>query len=443
MKSRSNAAKTAKRRAKVEALAERPGTRGEGEAARAAIARLAAAPPTAKAFDSDFVRSCDPSVRRTYWDSDPKAPGFGVRVNPGGSKSFFLNYRVEGRERRIVIGPFPRWSVAAARDRAKELRRQIDRGDDPASDRRDRRDAATVQDLVDRYIADHLPRKKMKGGRLKDHKKMLTEIGKYLGVHTKVADVNFGDCQAMHQKIGELIGRHGPRRARANRILTVASKLFSMSLIPKAGEISAWRDAVKGNPCKGIERFPEQGRERFFSPDEFDKINDALDQYPGVAADCVRLIMQTGCRPAEALQAKFSEFDKEPGFWIKPASQTKQAREHKLPLNPQAIELIERRRKKRRSEWVFPGDKKGGHLAALHHVWSFVREKTGIGEARIYDLRHSFASAGAADGLSLPVIGKLLGHASPKTTQRYVHLDDELLREATTAIGKRIAGARS
>jgi len=441
----------AEKRQKLRALAERPGTAGEGEAARRAIARLNGKPSKtgSVSLNNKFVHSLDVSKTgpATYWDNDPKASGFGVRVNAGGSKSFFLNYRIDGRERRVVIGLFPRWSVAAARERAKELRREVDQRRDPASERRERREAPTVQDLIDRYIADHLPRKRLNESRAKDEKKMLAEIGKHLGKHTKVADVNFGDCESMHRKIGESVGRSGkPRRARANRILTVASKMFSMSLIPRAGEALPWRNAVLGNPCRGIERYPEEGRERFFSPEELAAIGDALDHYPGVAADCVRLIMMTGCRPAEALQARWSEFEAEPGFWIKPSSHTKQRKVHKLPLNEQATKLIEWLRKKQRhkGEWVFPGDKPGEHLAALWHVWHFVRKQAGLEKsARIYDLRHSHASIGAAAGLSLPVIGRLLGHASPRTTARYVHLDDRSLREASTAIGKRIAEARS
>jgi integrase len=442
-------AKRAEKRQKLRALAERPGTAAEGEAAKGAIVRLdrdVGNFPT-PTLNNKFVSGLDVSKSgpATYWDSDPKATGFGVRLNAGGSKSFFLNYRIDGRERRVVIGLFPRWSVAAARERAKELRREVDQRRDPASERRERREAPTVQDLIDRYIEDHLPRKRLNGSRATDEKKMLKEIGKHLGKHTKVADVNFGDCQSMHRKIGESIGRSGkPRRPRANRILTVASKMFSLSLVPRAGETLPWRNAVLGNPCKGIEKYPEEGRERFFSPKELAAISDALDHYPGVAADAVRLIMMTGCRPAEALQARWSEFESEPGFWIKPSSHTKQRRVHKLPLNPQAIELLDRLRAKHRGEWVFPGDRRGEHLAALWHVWHFVRKQAGLEKsARIYDLRHSHASIGAAAGLSLPVIGRLLGHASPRTTARYVHLDDKSLREASTAIGKRIAGARS
>src|SRR5262249_47616532 len=96
-----------------------------------------------------------------WWDDDPKATGFGVRSYLGGGRSFFIDYRLHGRQRRYTIGPFPRWSAEAARERAKELRRQIDRGEDPAGDKRARRTAPTVQDLIERYIADHLPKKNL------------------------------------------------------------------------------------------------------------------------------------------------------------------------------------------------------------------------------------------------------------------------------------------
>jgi integrase len=90
---------------------------------------------------------------------------------------------------------------------------------------------------------------------------------------------------------------------------------------------------------------------------------------------------------------------------------------------------------------VFPGDKPGEHLAALWHVWHFVRKEAGLGkDARAYDLRHTFASVGAGGGLSLPIIGRLLGHTQPRTTQRYAHLADDPLREAATKITTVITG---
>jgi integrase len=326
----------------------------------------------------------------------------------------------------------------AAREQAKKLRKEIDQGVDPAGDKR-ARTAPTVQDLIDRYIADHLPKKSVVGPRLRDEKRMLAEIGARLGRHSKVADIHGGDIADMHRRITE-----SGRPVRANRILAIASKMFSLSLVPMPGETLPWRNASLGNPCKGIERNHEEAKERFFSQSELTAISDALARYRGGAADCVRLIMLTGCRPIEAMKATWEEFDKESGYWIKPSAHVKQRKTHKLPLSPAAIELVDRLRKKRKGRWVFPGDKPGQHLTVLSRVWEFVRKETGLGEdARIYDLRHSYASVGAGGGLSLLVIGKLLGHTQPRTTTRYAHLSDDPLKEAANKIGNAIAGKDS
>ena len=373
-----------------------------------------------------------------------------------------MNYHLDGRERQITIGRWPTWTVDAARDEAKELRRQIDGGEDPAGSKRERREAPTVQDLIDRYVAQHLPtktaggpRQKIVQQRISDEKKMLGEVGDCLGKHTKVADIHAGDIQEMHRKISETVGRQGPRRVRANRILAVASKMFSLASLPEAGENVPWRNAAQGNPCKGVKKNPEDGRERYYSPLELAAIADALGLYGSealepsrtvakAAADAVRLIMFTGCRPQEAMLATWQQFDTEPGFWVKPSAHTKQRKTHKLPLSPLAIELVDRMRAHRANDatWIFPGAVPGQPLAAFHHVWAFVRQRAKLGEdARLYDLRHTYASIGAGGGLSLLLIGRLLGHTQARTTQRYAHLADDPVREAAARIGAVISGA--
>jgi integrase len=283
-------------------------------------------------LDADFVREVSPPQKgsQTYWDNDPRVPGFGLRVHHGGGKSFFLNYWLDGRERRITIGPFPRWTLTAARERAAKLRKAVDQGEDPQGQKRARREAPTVQDLIDRYVRDHLPKKTREPRRVRDEHVMLATIAHHLGKHTKVADIHDGDIADMHRKIGESVGRRTgkPRPVRANKILTVCSKMFALSLVSLPGENTPWRDQAQGNPCKGIEKNQEDKRDRFFSQIELMAITDALSEYDGVAADCLRLIMFTGCRPAEAMKASWTEFDNEPGYWCKPSAHTKQRKEH-------------------------------------------------------------------------------------------------------------------
>jgi len=433
------------------------------------------------------------SGTRTLWDGAHKGavPGFGARIfaptkrNPEGARSFFLNYRAEGIERRITLGEFPTHKTADVRNEARELRKRIDAGEDPASDRRKRRDAPTVQDLLDRYVQDHLPKKACFGTyREKDEHRMLDRIGDGLGRARKVADIHHADIEKLHRAVTD-----SGHSVRANRVLALASKMFSLALKPRAGEHEPWRTAAQGNPAKGVARNHEEGRENFFGEAEIAAIADALDLADEKScADAVRLIMLTGCRPMEAMRARWPQFDAEPGFWIKPSSHTKQRKTHKAPLGAAASALIDALRETRtESPWVFPGRDASKPVTTVKKLWGATRKRASVllwlnapdprvsglisslmeqagrlpsieeamaaaaiakvslpsslATARIYDLRHTFASFGAGSGLGLPVIGKLLGHSQARTTQRYTHLADAQMIEAAEGIDKMIAGA--
>jgi integrase len=121
------------------------------------------------------------------------------------------------------------------------------------------------------------------------------------------------------------------------------------------------------------------------------------------------------------------------GVWTKPASTTKQRKTHRVPLSAPALEIVARRQ---RGDYLFEDCQ--DDRQALRECWDHVRKVTKI-DGRLYDLRHTVASLAAAGGASLIVIGKLLGHGSPKTTQRYVHLTDDPLREVTERVGAVIA----
>ena len=377
------------------------------------------------------------------WDSE--VTGFALRVfaptkaHPGGARTFLLSYWLNGTEHRYRIGSWPVWSVAAARAEAKEIRQRVDRGEDPASDRRERREAPTLAELAERYRREHLPRKSEQSQH--DDGVMIGHILKYIGADRRVADIHHGDIVALHRAITD-----SGHPVLANRTVACASRMFSLSLKPMAGEDKPWRDQAQGNPCRGIERNPEQAKERFLSPAEIAQVVEALDAYGRTAAaDCVRLIMLTGCRPGEAILATWSQFDAQPGFWIKPSSHTKQRKEHRLPLSAAALQLIADIRARRREvvpgEYVFPGQRPGQPLQQLRTCWDAVCKHANLTNVRIYDLRHTFAATGAGGGLSLPIIGRLLGHTQPRTTQRYSHLADDPLREAADRIGSAITKA--
>ena len=152
-----------------------------------------------------------------------------------------------------------------------------------------------MQDLVDRYVADHLPGKACFGTwRERDERSLLDLIADGLGRARRVAEIHTADIEKLHKAI---TAANGP--IRANRVLACASLAFSLASKPRAGEADPWRTAAQGNPCKGVQRNREEARERFFSEAEIAAIADALGQADErAAADAIRLIMLTGCRLA-------------------------------------------------------------------------------------------------------------------------------------------------
>lgn len=371
------------------------------------------------------------------YDDDVK--GFGIRVTAGGARSFILNYRTRsGLERRYTIGARPDWKTGPAREEAKNLKKKIDVGFDPMGELKAARDAKTVADLCDRFEKEHLAKKRDSTAR--DYKALIKKRILPALKHKKVIEVEFTDIDSLHRKIS----KNAPYLA--NRTVAVLSKMFALAIKWK------WRT---DNPAKGIERNDEQKRHRYLSPAELAKLTEALaaleDQQ---AADIFRLLLLTGARRGEVQAAKWEQFDLTAGVWTKPGSTTKQKTLHRVPLSAPARLLLSELRGKAKDDavYVFPG-RGVEHRIEIKNEWREVCIAAGIvtaetipdgkgGEkivltpsARIHDLRHTFASVLASAGLSLPIIGALLGHSQPATTARYSHLMDDPLRQATERVG--------
>jgi len=431
--------------AKIQSLVDRPGTAGEGAAAAAALERVEAKTPaiptTRKPLsDADVRKLPRPAAgNKVYWDTT--LAGFGIRITSAGARSFVLDYycRGSGRRRRYTIGSFPNWTVGAARIKARELRRRVDNEEDPMADLEAARSAETVAELADRFVKEHLPRKRQS---TKDayERALNLHIRPFFGSHVKVADVAFADIDALHRKI---TGVGGPYAA--NRTIAILAKMFSLAI--------KW-NMRPDNPAKGIERNLETKRKRYLAGDELPRLIKALAAHADKqSANIVRMLLLTGARKGEVLSARWGDIDLAKGIWTKPASTTKQKADHAVPLSKPAQQLLNEIREqqiaKRRTlgEFVFPGrdDGETGHIVDIQNFWEGLRRKAGITGLRIHDLRHSFASELASGGASLPLIGALLGHSNPATTARYAHLFVDPQRAAAEKVGAVIvdAGKRS
>lgn len=374
---------------------------------------------------------------------DGEISGFGLRVTASGAKSFVLNYRYNGRERRYTIGPFPEFSVEIARDKAFELRQSISNGVDPFILRETmHRDAIesearlrTLRDLANEYLRRHaMVHKRPKP--IHEDKAMLDRVVLPQLGRIRVANISRRDVSNLHSAL-----QATPYRA--NRVLALLRKMFNFAISDNEGE---W--GIAKNPATGVQKFQEAKRERWLSEDELKRLSTAMDCYPDKraalaevsekqrlflrkeaqrAVNSIRLIMVTGARKGEVLLATWSQFDLERGVWTKPSHSTKQKRVEHVPLNDQAIDFL--KSLPREGDYLFPG-RMVEHLTDLKFPWAAVCEDAKLKGVRIHDLRHTYASHLVSRGVSLPTIGQLLGHTQAQTTARYAHLADNPLREA-------------
>jgi len=237
------------------------------------------------------------------------------------------------------------------------------------------------------------------------------------------------DAQRWHAEMA----RH-PREA--NHALAILSKIMTLTW-------HIW-EARQDNPCSGIKRYPENKRERFLSQNEFARLGEVLMAMEDngttsvYAISAIRLLCLTGCRLSEVLTLKWDDVDFDHGCLRLPDSKTGAKVVH---IGAPAIEVLSTVKALQDVPWVFPGRSLKEPIKHLHSTWNRVRKKAGLNDVRLHDLRHSFASVGAAGGMGLPIIGKMLGHANVATRARYAHLADDPVKEAVQSISNNIAGA--
>lgn len=399
-------------------------------------------------LNEKIVREATPKPGRDYLISDSEIAGFAIRIYRSGSRAFTMDYRINGRQRRYRIGPWPEWTVVAARDRAKELRRQVDAGIDPQATRDLQRVAPTVSDLIDRYIQEHLPRLAPRSQA--DHTSMMRKMVEPAWGTRLVTEITKQDVALLLNEVAK--GRARPHKKkpnnrarklqgakptpiRANRLGQVLRKMFNLAIEWE------WRS---DNPAQKFYQRPENCRERFLSLAEIKLLAEALERAEDQrGAAVIRMCMLTGARVGEVRTARFEDFNLEFGSWSKPAATTKQRKIHRIPISADVAQLVRQRRLVVPSGcvWLFPGDTPGQPVKEIRRFWLRMQREAGIEGVRIHDLRHTFASLLVSGGASLEMIGRLLGHTQMTTTQRYAHLMDSPLREGVNAVAS-IIGSR-
>ena len=383
--------------------------------------------------------------RYFVWDAALK--GFGVRVEPSGRKTFLCRYRHAGSRRQYLLGAFGIVTAEEARNEARRVLGASALGKDVAQSRYEARRAVRFGELVEFFLAEHVS--KLKAGTGKEYEGALRKHAVPAFGRTPADAVTTADLNRLHVSMAT-------HRARANRVNSYIRSLFSW-----AGDHGyVPRDF---NPARHVKPYKEQGRERYLSSEELTRLGAVLrlaetagipwvikvegatarhlakpeDQfvtYPQAVTNAIRLLLFTGCRLREILNLRWGEVDLERGLLHLPDSKTGKK---SVVLNTAAMDIL--KSMPRRDFFVIPAERRGQARHDLKRPWERIRHAAGLADVRLHDLRHTHASFGVASGLGLPVIGRLLGHASPLTTARYAHLADDPARKASDIIGTKLA----
>ena len=350
---------------------------------------------------------------------DDAAEGFMLRVSTTGARSYsVVYYNATGKRVRYTIGDAHKLDLADARQRARDVIADVTKGSDPHAQKLAARrgHGGIFADLCDRFLDDQ-----------KDKLRPSTWAGwcRYVDVEVKPIlgdlapqDITRANIRAMVEKI---VKRGSP--VSANRAFEVVRRVFTWSVS---------KDLVDASPCVGLDVVqPEKRRERVYSSDELRSI---LGNVAGTELEyLVPLIVATGCRSGEARSARWSEIDWTAKVWTVPGEKAKNGESHPIPLSPRALAaLASCVFSYAPSEWVFPAPTREGYLDKPNKHVVKVRQRSGVADFRLHDLRRTTATGLAALGTLDTIVEHVLGHAQPGLKATYNRYQP--LREMRTAL---------
>ena len=370
----------------------------------------------------DGLRAGDKDV--IYWDRDLR--GFGVRVYPNGVKTYLVQGRGPGGSKRVTIGRHGTISADEARRLGNGLLARIRAGEEPGSGTGSE-GGPTVADLAERYLREHVE--------VRCKPATVTGYRQVIGKHV-LPPLGKVPLRALgREHVAELHYRLRKTPVAANEAVGALSRMLNWA--------EAWGLVpAGGNPCGFVTRYRTRRPERFLTEEEFRRLGQALDdleaegRLPVHAAAAIRLLMLTGCRSGEVLGLRWEDVALERNEVRLRESKTGP---RVVPLSPAAARVLAGVPRLAGNPWVIAGREPGERLTHLAYFWYPVRERAGLDDVRLHDLRHSFASRALALGEDLAMIGKLLGHKKIQTTARYAHLARDSVKEAAALVAASIA----
>jgi len=371
--------------------------------------------------------TCPSNKKRADWfDTDCKGLVLEARIT--GGKTFHLRYQdSRGRTRQLSLADANDVTLSQARILADKARNQIAMGEDPKEQRAIAKAVPTFASFIEeRYLP-----------YVKGYKKSWDSDQSYLSNHVLPA---FGKKYMDEVTKQEVISFHHGIRAKgyaegtANRILILLRYAFNLA--------DKWGIAgVRVNPTKDVPLFEDHAgkKERYLSKEEAQRIFEAVRKSENpVLQHIVPMLILTGARKREVLDARWEDFDLERRQWRIPT--TKSGRPRHVPLSDGVLQLLTSLPHNEKG-WIFANPKTGKPFVSVFISWNTARKLAGLADVRMHDLRHSFASFLVNAGRTLYEVQKILGHTQVKTTQRYAHLSQDTLVDAANAANLAVGAA--
>jgi len=409
-------------------------------------------------FTKRMLEAAAPKAKRSeLWDKG--LPGFGLRIEPSGIKTFFVKYRADGggraaQQRKVTIGRFGVITLEQARKRAQEVLANVTLGVDPATVLKAKRREMTVRSLIDFYEARGcvIQRGKRQGEPMKDRTKKLTlarlrnHVVPLLGTR-RLSSINTSDIEKFVQDVTtgktardevtgprtRIIVRGGAGGAR--KAFRDLSAVFSFAVR---------NDIMSRNPCEtAAVRKGDNCRDRYLTPEELTRFGKALDELETEGLnrkfiDMVRLLALTGCRLQEIAGLKWSEVNFEQGLLELADSKTGKSIR---PLGVAAATVLQGIAKTEGSDFVFPALVGESNYQGLKKHWPKLMKRAQLTGVTPHTLRHTVGSTATSAGEALALTGAILGHANMQSTAIYAHVQRGPSKRAANRVSKKIAAA--
>ncbi|MES9942732.1 MAG: tyrosine-type recombinase/integrase [Candidatus Thiodiazotropha sp. 6PLUC7] len=360
-----------------------------------------------------------PNTFQQIWDVE--IPGYGLRITYAGVKSYILNYRFKGRQRKYTIGRHGDYTAETARNKALDLRAVITKGGDPQAEKHQANATPSLSQFTDEYLA-HIKKTNKTWNKdvSKLNKRIIPKWGKM-----RLDTLTTRQIESFHSSL-----KTERTPATANRYLALIKRMLNLAI--------EW-GYIDKNPAQHIKLFKENNeRTDWLNNNQIKALLTACSDYndPYIAA-LFPFLLFTGARLGEALNAQWSNIDTDRSMWHIPEAKSGKGRY--VPLAPQAIEFLMTLDQQEDNPFVFCGRVEGQALVNVAKPWKRIKEAASLPDHfRIHDLRHTFASWGVSNGIDLYHIQALLGHSSSQMTQRYSHLAEDGIKASVKHISEKM-----